>query len=152
MAINTQKAVTGGLAAGVVLAVLDFLINGVLFVEQNEAAAAALNPDLAVDPTGGQIAMFVALDIVLGLMIVWLYAAIRPRLGAGPKTAMIAGVFVWAVITLIFLFQTAMGLWEMSYTLTFSAIFLVVFLIVAYVGAAVYKEDDAPAAPATPSY
>jgi hypothetical protein len=31
----------------------------------------------------------------LGIGAVWLYAAIRPRFGAGAKTAAIAGVAVW---------------------------------------------------------
>lgn len=39
--------------------------------------------------------MFVALGFVLGVLLVWLYAAIRPRFGPGPKTAAIAGVVVW---------------------------------------------------------
>jgi hypothetical protein len=32
---------------------------------------------------------------VLGMVAVWLYAAMRPRYGAGPRTALIAGVTVW---------------------------------------------------------
>jgi hypothetical protein len=32
---------------------------------------------------------------VLGIASVWLYAAIRPRYGAGPKTAVCAGLAVW---------------------------------------------------------
>src|SRR5688500_7593432 len=38
-----------------------------------------------------------ALNIVVGIWAMWLYAAIRPRYGAGPKTAAIAG-FAWWVI------------------------------------------------------
>ena len=34
---------------------------------------------------------------LLGFIAVWLYAAIRPRFGPGPKTAIIAGLVVWAL-------------------------------------------------------
>jgi hypothetical protein len=38
---------------------------------------------------------FTALGFALGIAAVWLYAAIRPRYGAGPKTALCAGAAVW---------------------------------------------------------
>lgn len=31
----------------------------------------------------------------IGIVMVWLYAAVRPRLGAGPKTAVIVGLVIW---------------------------------------------------------
>jgi len=34
-------------------------------------------------------------ELVLGICIAWLYAAVRPRLGAGPRTAIIAGLVGW---------------------------------------------------------
>lgn len=34
-------------------------------------------------------------EFLLGIGIAWLYAAIRPRLGAGPRTAIIAGLAGW---------------------------------------------------------
>jgi len=36
-----------------------------------------------------------AAEIILGICIAWLYASIRPRLGAGPRTAIIAGLAGW---------------------------------------------------------
>jgi hypothetical protein len=44
---------------------------------------------------GGVIATFILLGFVVGVALVWVYAAIRPRLGPGPKTAATAGVLVW---------------------------------------------------------
>lgn len=32
---------------------------------------------------------------LVGVATVWLYAAIRPRFGPGPKTAIIAGLVIW---------------------------------------------------------
>ena len=36
-----------------------------------------------------------AFAFLCGIAAVWLYAAIRPRFGAGLKTALIAGIAVW---------------------------------------------------------
>jgi hypothetical protein len=46
---------------------------------------------------GGQIVVLVGMTFMLGIMTVWLYAAIRPRLGAGPGTAICAGLVVWTL-------------------------------------------------------
>jgi hypothetical protein len=35
---------------------------------------------------GGAIAYFVVMCFLLGILMVWLYAAVRPRLGPDPKT------------------------------------------------------------------
>ena len=35
------------------------------------------------------------MTFVLGVLLVWLHAAIRPRFGPGPKTAITAGLLVW---------------------------------------------------------
>src|SRR5437667_4515115 len=41
------------------------------------------------------IGVFVIGGFVLGVLLVWLYAAIRPRFGPGPKTSLIAGLVLW---------------------------------------------------------
>src|SRR5207249_3963498 len=41
--------------------------------------------------------MFLAWGFLVGIFAVWLYAAIRPRYGAGPKTALCAGAAVWGL-------------------------------------------------------
>ncbi len=39
----------------------------------------------------------VLITFALGLLAAWTYAAIRPRFGPGPKTAICAGLAVWAM-------------------------------------------------------
>ena len=39
--------------------------------------------------------MFLVLGFALGIATIWLYAAIRPRYGAGVKTGACAGTAVW---------------------------------------------------------
>src|SRR2546427_10954882 len=74
--------------AGVVLNVFDFLVYGVWLKNDMNAAMAALNKPAI---TSNMILWFVFLDFLYGIWLVWLYAAIRPRFCAGPKTAGKAG-------------------------------------------------------------
>jgi hypothetical protein len=51
---------------------------------------------------GSQLAVFfvwgsILWGFLIGIFAVWLYASIRPRYGAGPKTALCVGSFVWAL-------------------------------------------------------
>src|SRR5713101_2552164 len=84
--INWSRVILGGLLAGVVM-------------KQDMAAAMqALGKQPIPDSV---IWVFVVWDFVMGIGLVWLYAAIRPRFGAGVKTAVIAGVAVWVFISLL---------------------------------------------------
>ena len=141
MGINTGKVVTGGLAAGVVLAVLDFLVNGLLMAEQNRAAMTALNPSLVESMEGGgAMVAYIVIDLVFGLLLVWTYAAMRPRFGPGPKTAVIAGFQIWGVAFLMYLSMTVMGMWGWGYFVTGALVYLVMMLVAATVGGMLYKE------------
>ena len=90
--INTRGVVVGGLAAGLIINISEYILNEPVLGAQMAASLTAHN----LPPIGGNaIAVFLVLGFVLGLVLVWLYAAIRPRFGAGPRTAAIAGVVVW---------------------------------------------------------
>ena len=58
-----------------------------------DAAVRALGREVG----GGALLMFLAWGFLVGIFAVWLYAAIRPRYGAGPKTALCAGAAVWGL-------------------------------------------------------
>jgi drug/metabolite transporter (DMT)-like permease len=42
--------------------------------------------------TVGATVLMVVLGFLMGIVLIWLYAAIRPRYGAGPGTAALAGL------------------------------------------------------------
>ncbi len=90
--INFCRVVLGGLLAGLVIDVGEYLLNGVVLAQDMDAAMRRLNlPTVG----GGAIAVFLVLGFALGIAAIWLYAAIRPRFGAGMKTALCAGSAVW---------------------------------------------------------
>jgi hypothetical protein len=90
--INFVRVILGGLVAGVILNVGEFLLNEVVFVKQMEEMFRRMN---VPRPGGSFIATAVGITFLLGIVMVWLYAMIRPRFGAGPKTAIIAAFVAW---------------------------------------------------------
>ena len=93
--INWGRFVMAGLLAGLVLNVFDFLVNGVWLMPDWEAAMLALGKSPV---SSSLIALYVVWDFVLGILLVGLYAAIRPRFGPGPKTALLAGLYLWFLL------------------------------------------------------
>ena len=92
--INIVGVLKGGLAAGLIMNISEFILNIPVAGAQMEAELASHN----LPPVGtAAIATFTMVTFLLGIATVWLYAAIRPRLGPGPKTAMVAGLVVWAL-------------------------------------------------------
>ena len=95
---NLGRVVIGGLAAGLVANILGYIVDNVILASQWAEAMKALGrPDF----TTSQITAFVVLGFTYGIFTIWLYASIRPRFGAGPKTAICAGVAAWVAGLLI---------------------------------------------------
>jgi len=137
--INWGSVVWGGLLAGVVLNVVDYVLYGRVLAGDIAAAMQALGK-----PPGAMnslIPLFVILDFVYGIGLLWLYAAIRPRFGAGPRTAIIAGVALWFFVFLLHAVGEApQGLMpQRLYTLG-TIVGLIEVPVAAVVGAYVYKE------------
>jgi hypothetical protein len=93
--INLSRAILGGLVAGVVLNIGEFLLNDVILGPQLREFFARLR---LPEPGSSFLVVAVLLTFVLGIVIVWIYAAIRPRLGPGVKTAICAGLLAWFCI------------------------------------------------------
>src|ERR1041385_7016075 len=92
--INMGRVVIGGLVAGLVINISEFVLNGVVLGADMNNALKALNRP-PVD--GTMIMWFVLLAFGIGFMAVWVYAAVRPRLGPGVQTAICASLIVWGL-------------------------------------------------------
>ena len=90
--INMGRVLVGGLLAGLVLNIGEFLLNDFVLGTQMKEFMTRHN---FADPGTNFMIVAVGLTFVLGIVIVLGYACIRPRLGAGLKTAIIAGLFAW---------------------------------------------------------
>src|SRR6266550_4500926 len=103
MAINTQKVLIGGFAAGVVMNVIDFVTNMYILGARMKAEADAFKLGMSDQMmSSSMIVTNIVMDLLLGILLVWTYAAIRPRFGPGAKTAVYAALLFW-VLAAIFL-------------------------------------------------
>ena len=142
MAINTGKVVVAGLAAGVVSNVLGFLLFGMWLGPQFAVGYDAVAPGLSAKGNSPMaLGWTVAGGFAVGMLLAWLYAAMRPRFGPGAKTAFMAAVPVLILgwffhIDLLILGLTPMSLYVMA---TLAAVVQVVAS--AYVAGLLYKEE-----------
>jgi hypothetical protein len=136
--INVGRVILGGLLAGLVVNIAETILNLAVVAQGMEEALRARN----LPPVGGPaIGGFVLETFIVGIVTVWLYAAIRPRFGAGPGTAVIAGAVVWFFA---YLHQSValvlMGVFPASVMLVGTVWGLVEIVVASIAGAWVYRE------------
>ncbi len=138
MSINTGRVVLGGLLAGLVLNVGEFIFNDFVIGTQMKTWLAAHN---FAEPSGKFVATAVGLTFVLGIVIVFTYALIRPRLGPGVKTAIVAGLIAWFIAYLYVGIINGV-LFGLSINVIFMTIVwgLIQYSLAAIAGAWLYKE------------
>lgn len=127
--IDYRRVLLGGLAASAGLAVVYLLLH-----------------DLIGD-TPARAESLVAF-LLLGPVLTWLYAALRPRFGRGWRTAVLASAFVWFLMFLLPFFM--LGVWTDNTIrpvnrgqLVISMILLLVMVVAAgLLGGWLYREAD----------
>lgn len=91
------RILAAGLLAGLVMNVGEFVLNAVILADAWDAAMA----DLGLEPmAGGSIGVLIVMTFVTGIALIWAYAAMRPRFGPGPRTAIYVGLFAWFFVSL----------------------------------------------------
>ena len=143
--INMGRVFLGGLLAGVIINISEFILHAVVLKKDLEEAMRAMNRTLPM--TGVHTLVWIVFGFVIGIGSVWLYAAIRPRYGPGAATAARAGLTVWFFGSLLAAIADAnLGLFP-SNVLVVSAIWeLAQSVLATILGAWLYKEESAPAA------
>jgi hypothetical protein len=142
--INYGRVVLGGIAAGLVAGFLDWFLNGVLMGDLWTDAMKSLNRPNAFN--GAFLPLLFLLYCVGGILLVWVYAAIRPRFGAGARTAVYTGLVIWALGGLLPNIMSAVqGIYTPRLTLLTTLAGMVELVAGAIVGAALYKEDESAA-------
>jgi hypothetical protein len=141
MAINWKKVLAGGLIAGVILIILNSLAQFVLMSRFQQEMNSWIPGATEHMATGaGVVAVGLILKFVLGTLLVWLYAAIRPRFGAGPRTAFIAAVFAWMLGAIFFSDIPMMGMVSVGTYAILDVLQFLAFFIAVWVGARAYSE------------
>ena len=144
--INLVRVIGGGLLAGLIINIGEFILNGMILKDRWADALKVRN----LPPMEGMVIVYyIGISFAVGLVMLWVYAAILPRLNPGPKTAICAGLATWALAYLIpnagavagqmlprrlLFYGTLWGLFELP--------------IAAIIGAWIYKEATEPKAAA----
>lgn len=147
---NHSRIILGGLLAGVVINVIEYIANGVLMRDAWTSAMQAMGKSEGF--TTGAMVMFAGCGFLLGIASVWLYAAIRTRYGAGPNTAIRAGLAAWAIGSFIpSLASYPMGSFPTSLLVISTIVALVEIILGTMAGAQLYKEELMVVAPTRPA-
>ena len=136
--INARRVILGGLVAGLVTNLFDFVITTYLMATEFNGMLARLNVSEAAAQSW--IPVFAVADFLWGFLLVFTYAAIRPRFGPGPRTAVIGAVILWIGLALALVILMALGLHTPQSYGKSAALYLVSAVVSSTAGAALYKE------------
>jgi hypothetical protein len=137
--INVGRLILGGIVAGIAIDLLDYLVDGIWLAPSWAHGMALLGRPGFSEV---QIVLFNVIGLLTGIVAIWVYVAIRPRFGAGIKTAVYAGLAVW-LLTVLFpnaAFMHVAHLFPNHLTLYTTLGGLVEVVIGTVAGASVYRE------------
>lgn len=136
---NMTRVILGGLLAGLVMNIGEFVLNVPILGKEWETAGQG--------PMGfAEMFAYALIFFIMGVAMIWLYATMRPKFGAGPKTAIITGLTVWFFVWLLgFGSSMVQELYSTKIVLTSLAWGFFEVPIAALVGAWLYKEQEAAA-------
>ena len=138
--INWRLVFLGGLLAWIVLVVLGYTAWAIYLNKLWNDALEALGHQIH-ESIGFHI-FWIVCYLVGGILAVWLYAAIRPRYGAGPKVALLAGFIFWVLSGLSFAVMLgSFGLFPVSLLVIDSLTYLVMVVVATLLGAYIYQDQ-----------
>lgn len=138
--INFIRVLMGGALAGLIIVCGEYVLNGLILADQ---WVALREQHLVQPPSTAQFAGGAILTLLYGVVLIWIYAAIRPRFGPGPKTAILAALTFWLIAYVMFL----LSVWANGFvTFSVAAVSIVWGLIeapiAALAGAWIYREEE----------
>jgi hypothetical protein len=133
--INWSRVLFCGLVAGAVWIILGGMVTALL----GRDFAALPNNRLGM-PSPGFVLFNGVLSLLEGISILWLYAAIRPLYGPGPKTAIIGAFAWWFIVSLGDATWCSFGLFPPRTVIPLMIGTLPALILAAIVGARFYRE------------
>jgi len=142
--INWSRVLLGGLLAGLAINVVES-VSSMVYMDEMKASLEAHG--LTMNESAGMIVFWVVYGFVWGIAAIWLYASVRPRFGAGPKTAVITGVGFWFIGYLLpMIGWSSIGLYSASMLIAWTLVGLIEIVVATLLGAWIYKEEESTAA------
>ncbi len=144
--INVGRWLAGGLAAGIVIWILEGLSSALLYMDAMQAAHDAHG--LSMELGASTVVLTVVVSLITGITMIFFYAAIRPRFGPGPKTAVIVAVGLWVGGYLLSLIgYYLLGLYPVGLLVLWGVTGLIEMILAAVLGAWIYREPQVTPAP-----
>ena len=135
--INWGRVFLCGLVSGAVWGVIS---GPVLLVIGQDFLAAIPVGNFFSPLQPGLVAFYSLLWFVMGVWMMWLYAAIRPRYGPGPKTAAIAGLATAVFGIVADAVWVSMGVVPVEVVVAPVVAAVPILIVAAMTGARLYKE------------
>ncbi len=141
MTISLKKLLAGGLTAGIVLIIIN-LVAQVLLGSRIQKDMDAWIPGLAnrITMSTSAVAAGIILKLGIGILLVWLYAVIRPRFGPGLRTAFYSALFVWILGAIYFSDYLMIGMMSVGTYIILEVIQLSGFLLAVWIGGHICSE------------
>ena len=143
--INWSRLFLGSLVAAIIMFVSDGLIHETILKADWRALYTALR---ATEPEGhgSNMVYFALFELGRAFTAMMFYATMRAFFGAGPKTAVLAGIVGWIAFSLTGPVQfIPLGFFSNVLWLKIAVIHLIVSIIATVAGAALYKDAATPA-------
>jgi hypothetical protein len=136
--INVARWLSGGVAAGLVIGIVEGLAS-LVYGDRVQAMLAAHDLALVID--AGTVALGLLASLLVGLALTFFYATARARFGPGPRTAVIVAVVFWAGGYVMALVGSQMlGLFTGAMLVAWGAVGLVELVLASLAGGWVYRE------------
>lgn len=136
--VNIGRVVSGGLVAGLIMNVSEYVLNEIVLAEDMASSFAAMN---LASPSGSTIGLFIAMTFALAIATIWLYAMLRSHSGPGMSTAICTALLVWFFYGFMCnTFFWALGMASGGVTITVLVWMLVEILVGTLAGAYLYQD------------
>jgi len=143
--INWGRLIVGSLIAAIIMFVADGFIHETIAKADWRALYEALGAR-EPEPHGSSMIYFAIFELGRGFTAMMLYVLMRAFFGAGPKTAVLAGIVGWIAFSLTGPVQfIPLGFFSNALWLKVGAIQLIVSIVATIAGAALYKDAAKPA-------
>lgn len=139
--MNRMRVYLGGVVAGVFIFCANYVLHGLMLKADWDAAMTALGKSPTPENMASSMGLFALQALVVGVAAAWVYAAIRPRFGAGAGTAVRGGLWVWVMASLSpTIINQAMGLFPSKLIVTPLIGDLIIIVLASMIAGAIYKE------------
>lgn len=140
--INWTRLIIGGVVATIILFATDGVLHEHVLHQDWEAVYSVLGAHESTTSHGIVILYFLVFELGRGFLAMLVYALMRPFFGAGPKTAVLAGIVSWLAFSVTGPAQfIPLGFYSTTLWGKVAGLQLITSIVAALAAGALYKES-----------